>query len=279
MGISQILSIFKPFYPVDIPNILAPLTKWEILSSLIFMHEEIHSLRAVLHRAERVAVLTGAGISAESGVPTFRGADGLWQNYRATELATPEAFSRNPELVWEFYNWRRRLISKVSYNPAHKALARLERLVSHLTLITQNVDGLHLLAGSKKVLEIHGNLWKVRCAQCQRITTDRSSHMGRLPKCAQCGGLLRPHVVWFGEALDQDLLQQAIEASRTCQVMLVIGTSSVVQPAASLALEAKSANATVAEINIERTPHSHFMDFSLLGKAGEIVPRLLEDWP
>jgi len=242
------------------------------------MEKEIEALKKILRNAEKIAVLTGAGISAESGVPTFRGADGLWQNYRTTELATPEAFSRNPELVWEFYNWRRGLISQVSYNAAHKAFVDLERKVPRFTVITQNVDGLHLLAGSKNLLEIHGNLWKVRCTECRRITIDHSSDMGRLPKCQECGGLLRPHVVWFGEALDRNLLLQAIEASRNCQIMLIIGTSSVVQPAASLALEAKSGGATLAEINLEKTPHSHFMDFTLPGKAGDIVPKLMENW-
>jgi NAD-dependent deacetylase len=243
------------------------------------MESEIEALKGILQDAEKIMVLTGAGISAESGVPTFRGADGLWKNYRATELATPEAFSRNPKLVWEFYNWRRGLISEVTYNAAHKALADLESKVPHFTLITQNVDGLHLLAGSKNVLEIHGNLWKVRCTECQEISTDRSSQMDPLPKCRECGGLLRPHVVWFGEALDATLLHRAIAASRNCQVMLVIGTSSVVQPAASLALEAKSGGATLAEINLETTPHSHVMDFSFLGKAGDIVPELVRHWP
>jgi NAD-dependent deacetylase len=243
------------------------------------MEREIEALRGILQDTERVAVLTGAGISAESGVPTFRGADGLWQNYRATELATPEAFSKNPKLVWAFYNWRRGLISEVTYNEAHKALADLESKVPYLTLITQNVDGLHLLAGSKNVLEIHGNLWKLRCTACQKITTDRSSHLAPLPKCEECGGLLRPHVVWFGEALDPTLLQQAVAASRESQVMLVIGTSSLVQPAASLALEAKSGGAALVEINLEKTPHSDFMDFSLKGKAGDLVPELLRNWP
>jgi len=226
-----------------------------------------------------VVALTGAGISAESGVPTFRGADGLWRNYNVTELATPEAFSRNPGLVWEFYNWRRGLIGSLNFNSAHKALVDLEAKVPHFTLITQNVDGLHLKAGSKSLVEIHGNLWKVLCTKCQKITLDLSLNMGPLPKCAACGALLRPHVVWFGEALDQGLLTKAIAASRDCQVMLVIGTSSVVQPAASLALQAKEAGALVAEINIEKTPYSAYMDYSLLGKAGEIVPKLVEKWP
>jgi NAD-dependent deacetylase len=239
------------------------------------MQRDIESLRKILHDCEQVVALTGAGISAESGVPTFRGADGLWKNHRATDLATPQAFSKDPQLVWKFYNWRRTLLSRVTYNSAHKALVDLEAKVSHFTLVTQNVDGLHLLAGSKNVLEIHGNIWKVRCTRCQVVTLDRSTDLGELPRCQECGGLLRPHVVWFGEALDHNLLQRAIEASRNCQVMLVIGTSAIVQPAASLALEAKGSGAMVVEINLERTPQSDYMDFMLLGKAGDIVPRLL----
>ena len=242
------------------------------------METSINSLKQALKNAQRVAVLTGAGISAESGVPTFRGADGLWKNYQATDLATPEAFAKDPELVWEFYNWRRGLIGQKICNPAHTALAELERRVPDFTLITQNVDGLHLLAGSRHLLEIHGNIWRVRCTRCREVTLDRSPNMGHLPKCDACGGLLRPDVVWFGESLDPDILHQAVAAAETCQVMLIIGTSSVVQPAASLAFTAKSGGALLAEINLERTPNSDLMDVVLLGKAGEIVPKLVEEW-
>ena len=240
------------------------------------MEKEIKALRQLLRRAERVTVLTGAGIFAESGVPTFRGADGLWRNYNVTELATPYAFAKDPELVWEFYNWRRNLINGLIFNPAQQALVDLEARVPHFTLITQNVDGLHIKAGSKNVVEIHGNLWKVRCTQCNRLTLDMSSNLGHLPNSEACGGLLRPHVVWFGESLDPSLLNRAIQTSRSCQVMLVIGTSAVVQPAASLAVEAKEAGAVEAEINIEETPNSGMMDFVLLGKSEEILPKLRE---
>jgi NAD-dependent deacetylase len=243
------------------------------------MEQELQTLRQALIKAQKVAVLTGAGISAESGVPTFRGPDGLWRNHDVMQLATPEAFAKDPRLVWEFYNWRRALISTLTFNPAHRALADLEAKVPHFTLITQNVDGLHLKAGSRNVLEIHGNLWKVRCTECQKLLLDESPNMGPLPVCPDCGGLLRPHVVWFGECLDYSLLQRAVEMSRNCQVMLVVGTSSIVQPAASLALEAKQGGALVAEINIDRTPHSDFMDFVLIGKAGDIVPKLVEGRP
>jgi NAD-dependent deacetylase len=242
------------------------------------MEQQIRELRDTLLEAERVTALTGAGISAESGVPTFRGADGLWHNYNVMELATPTAFAKNPELVWEFYNWRRNLITGLSFNPGHKALVDLEARVPHFTLITQNVDGLHLKAGSRNVLEIHGNLWKVRCTKCREVSLDMSPDMGPMPKCRECGGLLRPHVVWFGESLDSALLTRAIEAARSSQVMLVIGTSAVVQPAASLALEAKEAGAVVAEINLEKTPNSGIMDYVLLGKSGAILPKLLEQW-
>ena len=242
------------------------------------MEKQIKALREALSKAERVAALTGAGISAESGVPTFRGADGLWRNHNVMELATPHAFARDPELVWEFYNWRRNLITGLTINPGHKALVDLEARVPHFTLITQNVDGLHLKAGSKNLLEIHGNLWKVRCTKCHTVSLNMSSNMGPLPTCRECGGLLRPHVVWFGESLDSALHSRAIEAARSCQVMLVIGTSAIVQPAASLALESKEAGAVVAEINLEATPNSGRMDIVLLGKSGEILPKLLEDW-
>jgi NAD-dependent deacetylase len=242
------------------------------------MDEKMEAVKQALKAAERVAILTGAGISAESGVPTFRGNDGLWKNYRATDLATPEAFARDPELVWEFYNWRRELVAKVSPNPAHKALVELEKRAPGFTLITQNVDGLHALAGSQKVLELHGCLWKVRCTGCRRVREDRSPELGNSPVCPSCGSPLRPHVVWFGESLDPEILQGAAEASRHAQVMLVVGTSAIVQPAASLALEAKSHGALVAEFSLESTPNTRFMDVSVQGRAGDIVPRLLEDW-
>ncbi len=241
------------------------------------MQEHVAALKEIIAQSSRLTVLTGAGISAESGVPTFRGADGIWRNHQVTDVATPQAFARDPELVWEFYNWRRNLLSEVTVNEGHRALATLEHHVRGFTLITQNVDGLHRLAGSKNVLEIHGNLWEVKCTRCGRLTTDRSQDMGRLPTCAQCGGLLRPNVVWFGESLDPGLLGRAIDAAQNCEVMLIIGTSGIVQPAASLSLYAKQAGAVVAEINLERTTQSGHMDFVLTGKAGEILPMLVGD--
>ena len=240
------------------------------------MEKDITELKEIITTSNRVTVLTGAGISAESGVPTFRGADGIWRNRQVTDLATPQAFARDPELVWEFYNWRRNLLSKVAFNDGHKALVELENHVRDFTLITQNVDGLHREAGSKRLLEIHGNLWDVRCTQCGLLTLDRSQDMGRLPKCTKCNGLLRPNVVWFGESLDPDILGKAFDTARNCEAMLIVGTSGIVQPAASLSLHAKQGGAVVAEINLEKTPQSGHMDFFLTGKAGEILPMLVE---
>jgi len=240
------------------------------------MEKTFNELKEIIAGSKRITVLTGAGISAESGVPTFRGSGGIWRNYQVTDVATPQAFARDPELVWEFYNWRRDLISKVTVNPGHKALVTLEKHVNDFTLITQNVDGLHKEAGSERLLEIHGNLWEVKCMKCSLVTMDRSKNMGTLPKCSQCGGLLRPNVVWFGESLDPDIIHKAIEASQNCECMLIVGTSGVVQPAASLAYHAKAEGAVVAEINIEQTPQSGHMDFVLTGKAGEILPILVE---
>jgi NAD-dependent deacetylase len=243
---------------------------------IIPREQQIALAKEHLRQAQKVVVLTGAGISAESGVPTFRGADGFWQQYRATDLATPEAFARDPELVWEFYNWRRELISRVSENAAHRALVVLEQTISDFTLVTQNVDGLHHRAGSQRVLEVHGNLWRVQCTACYKIYTDMSVDMGKLPQCRLCGGLLRPDVVWFGESLDGRILNQAEEVARTCEVMLVIGTSGIVYPVAYLPILAKSSGAFVAEINMEETPVSPGLDMTILGKAGEIVPLLVE---
>ena len=231
-----------------------------------------------LAESERVAVLTGAGISAESGVPTFRGKDGLWKGFRATDLATPEAFARDPKLVWNFYNWRRELLAPLQPNPAHKALIRLEEKVPQFSLITQNIDDLHRRAGSKNLVELHGNIWMVRCTRCHVVHRNEEVPLPELPGCKECGGLLRPHVVWFGEQLDPAILDKAIAAIRSCGTMLVIGTSALVQPAASLAIVAKEQGARVVEINLEPTPYSHQLDLALQGKAGVLLPQVVEGW-
>ncbi len=236
--------------------------------------ENLQSVRKRLMAAERPVVLTGAGISAESGVPTFRGADGLWKNFRAEELATPEAFNRDPRLVWEWYDWRRGLLKEIRPNRAHIALKELEQRFEDFTLITQNVDGLHTLAGSKRVLELHGSIWKLRCMECSHEEENREVPLKLLPLCT-CGGLKRPGVVWFGEMLPADVLQEAFEKAESADFFLVVGTSGVVQPAASLALMAKRQGAYLVEVNIEPTPLSASADAVLTGRAGDILPQLV----
>lgn len=235
----------------------------------------VEEIRERLLRARAVAVLTGAGISAESGVPTFRGKDGLWRRFRPEELATPEAFRENPRLVWEWYDWRRQILAPVRPNHAHLAIARLETRCKGFTLITQNVDGLHSLAGNKNILELHGNIWRVRCTACGKVEANRDVPIKILPMCG-CGGLLRPDVVWFGEMLSADVLNRAFRVADTCDFMLVVGTSGVVQPAAAIALRAKGEGAFVVEVNLEKTPISVSVDATLTGKAGEILPMLVD---
>jgi NAD-dependent deacetylase len=240
------------------------------------LDDQICLARAHLASARSIVVLTGAGISADSGVPTFRGQDGLWQNYRAEDLATPEAFERDPRLVWEWYNWRRELIATKSPNPAHYALAQLEqRRGDRMWLITQNVDGLHRAAGSHRLSEIHGNIWIVRCTGCGAMTEDRRVPIPILPTCETCGALVRPHIVWFGESLDPADLHRCNEALQSCDLLLVIGTSGVVYPAAGFASVAKQVGAMVVEINLDETPQSNLVDLRLRGRAKDLLPQLL----
>jgi NAD-dependent deacetylase len=231
--------------------------------------------RAWLDSASRIAVLTGAGISAESGVPTFRGPGGMWNNYRPEDLATPGAFARDPKLVWEWYNWRRRLIAKTQPNPGHRALAELERRTPEFALVTQNVDGLHDRAGSRNILKVHGDIWDVRCVRCGRERRDERPDIPELPPLCECGGMLRPGVVWFGEGLPEGVWEEAERAISNCEVLLVVGTSAVVYPAAGLVPLAKSAGARVIEINLEETPFSSMLDKSFRGKAGELLPEII----
>jgi NAD-dependent deacetylase len=232
-------------------------------------------LKDKIAQCHDLAILTGAGISAESGVPTFRGEDGLWRQYRAVDLATPQAFGRDPRLVWEFYQWRRRLLQPLRPNPAHAALAAMEQRLLKVTVITQNIDGLHAMSGSKNIIELHGNIWYVRCTGCNQVRENRELDLPPLPICSQCGSLLRPHVVWFGENLDPAVLEKTYKALQTCQVLIIIGTSGFVQPAASMGAFARQHNAFVSEINLEVTPQSGFYDFNLQGKAGDLVPQLV----
>lgn len=232
------------------------------------------ALVAALHGADHVCVLTGAGISAESGVPTFRDAQsGLWQRYDPLDLATPEAFQRDPQLVWRWYRWRRELVAAAQPNAGHTALARLAALVPRLTLVTQNVDGLHQRAGSDDVIEFHGNLFEDRCfVEGCIVDVDDADDV---PLCPGCGSLARPGVVWFGEAIPAEALDRSFAAASDCDVFLSIGTSSLVQPAAGLAEMASAAGAVVAEINPEPTALAPGFDHVVAAKAGNVLPELL----
>jgi NAD-dependent deacetylase len=229
-----------------------------------------------LRRARRVAVLTGAGVSAESGVPTFRDAQtGLWSKHRPEDLATPEAFRRNPKLVWEWYASRRARLAQVEPNACHRALVELERRVSKFSLITQNVDGLHQRAGSRQLMELHGNITRTKCF-AEDAVVDQWPDIGEVPpRCPRCGGWFRPDVVWFGEMLPPGVLEAATCASRDCDLFFSIGTSALVQPAASLPHAALQSGATVVELNLEATALTPDATFHLRGPSGLVLPALL----
>jgi NAD-dependent deacetylase len=234
----------------------------------------IQQAKRWLESAGCVAAVTGAGVSAESGIPTFRGKDGLWRNFRAEELATPAAFQRDPLTVWQWYQWRRGLIAACQPNAGHFALARLEQRKADYLLITQNVDGLHEQAGSRKVCRLHGSIWLVRCIDCGKEREERGAFAELPPRCT-CGGLLRPGVVWFGENLPAAVWREAEAFMQRCEVLLVVGTSSAVYPAASLAPLAKQCGARIIEINLERTGLSARADAVLSGPSGQILEELI----
>ena len=266
---------------------------------------DAEGLREVLARSDFVAVLTGAGISAESGVPTFRGSGGLWRNWRPEDLATPEAFAHDPRLVWEWYDWRRSLIRKAEPNLGHRALAKLESRKAGqsplrapanqtpapqcserpehdavgqgcFTLITQNVDGLHERAGSQGLVKLHGDIWRLCCVGCGLTERNEQVPLDALPPRCRCGALMRPGVVWFGEPLPEDEWRRAVEASRAAQIFMLVGTSAVVYPAAGLAELALEAGARLAIVNPEPTPFDHLADWVLRGPAGEILPQVCQ---
>jgi NAD-dependent deacetylase len=239
------------------------------------------SLADAIAKARSVAVLTGAGVSAESGVPTFRDAQtGLWAQFDPQKLATPDAFRRDPKLVWDWYAWRRKLVAKAEPNAGHRALAVLEDRVADFALITQNVDGLHRRAGSRNVVELHGNIGRVKCSREHTIVEHWTETGDAVPRCAGCGALLRPDVVWFEETLPADALQAAEDAARRCQILLVVGTSAEVYPAAALPGYAKASGAAIVEINPHPTALSGVADYVLRAPAGVALPALVAiAWP
>jgi len=236
------------------------------------------SLKSRLSRHTKVVVLTGAGVSAESGVPTFRGEDGLWKKFRPEELATFDAFMANPKLVWEWYKYRRELIEEVKPNPAHYALVEFQKYFNDFTLITQNVDGLHQRAGCSDVVELHGNIKRNKCIQCGKRLEDIEIKAEEIPPRCQCGGKIRPDVVWFGEMLPPEAIRIAFEVSSSCDLFFSLGTSAVIHPAASLPIMAKKSGAYLVEVNIEPTELSYVSDELLLGKAGEVMPVIVENF-
>ncbi len=240
------------------------------------MEEKIQAAREILNKAQGITVLTGAGISAESGIPTFRGDDGLWKKYRPEDVDTEDAFRRNPAYVWQWYDDFRALISKTKPNPGHYALAELEKLRSDFTIITQNIDDLHRAAGNTNIIELHGNIWRARCTQCSYAEENRDVPLKEVPlKCKACGGLLRPGVVWFDDNIPLPTIDACLMSIEYSDVMLIVGTSGLVEPAASMGLVAKHIGKTVIEVNLEETVKSHHYDIVLLGKSGEILPRIV----
>ncbi|XP_059143435.1 NAD-dependent protein deacylase sirtuin-5, mitochondrial-like isoform X2 [Physella acuta] len=274
----------------------------ETMATLSRPLSDMTQFREVFSKAKHIVVLTGAGVSAESGVPTFRGAGGFWRKWQAQDLATPQAFKSNPSLVWEFYHYRREVMASKKPNPAHIAIAECEKRLKEqgrkVVVITQNIDELHKTAGSENILELHGNLFTTRCTKCNDVKKNHDSPIcpalagkgepnpecqdakipvDKLPMCKKdnCKGLLRPHVVWFGEGLDPDVLDQAHQELGACDLCLVVGTSSVVYPAAMFAPEVASRGVPVAEFNIETTPATNSFGFMFQGPAGQLLPTAL----
>jgi NAD-dependent deacetylase len=230
-----------------------------------------------LKEAESILFFTGAGISAESGVPTFRGKDGIWNKLKPEELANFDAFLRNPDLVWEWYQHRKKIVNETIPNPGHKAISEFENYYDEVVVSTQNVDNLHNRAGSSNVYELHGNIVRNYCVDCKTYYDE--SELGDsegVPKCKHCGGLIRPDVVWFGEFLPQDHFRSSERAAEQCDICFVVGTSAVVYPAAYIPVTARSSGAYIVEVNIESTEMSRYSDYSLFGKAGEVLPKVLE---
>jgi len=235
------------------------------------------SLIDALRKAESIVFFTGAGISSESGIATFRGKEGLWNKFKSEELANFDAFIRNPELVWEWYNYRRKIVHEAKPNAAHLTIAEMQNHFKDVTVVTQNVDNLHRRAGSKKIFELHGNIERNFCIDCKKFNNQELDFSNGVPKC-ECGGIIRPDVVWFGEYLPEDQFLGGGKAAINSDIFFVVGTSAVVYPAAGLVYTAKASGATIVEINIEETEISSSVNYSYFGKAGEILPKILEEY-
>lgn len=241
------------------------------------MEKETAKAYELIREAEKVAVLTGAGISAESGIPTYRGTEGLWRNRSPQDLASAEAFSKDPKLVWEWYDSRRAVMKDARPNPGHLAITALERKKRDFTLITQNIDGLHLVAGTRNVIELHGSIWEIRCVECSRVEKNYLVPLPELPPaCGTCGKPMRPNTVWFGEMIPMEKIDRSLLAIEECDLLLIVGTSGVVEPAASMGLIAKKSEKPVVEINLKVTPGTGLYDASVIGKSGEVLPLLVE---
>ncbi|XP_066597871.1 NAD-dependent protein deacylase sirtuin-5, mitochondrial-like [Prorops nasuta] len=266
------------------------------------MQNVMKSFREVLSNAKNVLIFTGSGVSAESGIPTFRGAGGFWRKYQAQDLATLRAFKENPSLVWEFYEHRRVIASQAQPNKAHEAIAEFQNHYctqgKKVTIVTQNIDNLHQRAGAKDVIELHGSLYKTRCIKCKDISVNENIPicpaleekglpdpnimisdipLDQLPHCEKenCNGLLRPHIVWFGENLDKHILSKTYEAMEECDACLIIGTSSIVYPAAMFAPQVAERGIPVAEFNIEETPATRRFQYHFQGPCTYTVPEAL----
>lgn len=236
-----------------------------------------NSLIDALKESTSIVFFTGAGISAESGIPTFRGKEGLWNKFRPEELASFNAFMKNPKLVWEWYNYRRKIVHEAQPNPAHLTIAEMQNYFKDVTVVTQNVDNLHRRAGSNKVFELHGNIERNFCTNCKKFHNEELDFSTGVPKC-ECGGLIRPDVVWFGEYLPEDQFLGGEKAAIKSDIFFVVGTSVVVYPAAGLIYTAKASGAIIVEVNLEETDLSSSANFSFFGKAGEILPRIFEEY-
>jgi len=235
------------------------------------------SLIDKLSDSKSIAFFTGAGISSESGIPIFRGKEGLWNKFRPEELANFDAFIKNPALVWEWYNYRKKIVHEAKPNAAHLTIAEMQNHFDDVTVVTQNVDNLHRRAGSKKIFELHGNIERNFCISCKKFHNEELDFSASVPKC-ECGGLIRPDVVWFGEYLPEDQFLGGEKAAINSDVFFVVGTSAVVYPAAGLVYTAKASGAVIVEINIEETEISSTVNYSFFGKAGEILPRIFEEY-